>query len=93
MSPLKTPAQIRADLAAALKPVSTVQLYRYLRRFNIHPLTRTRPKFYPEDADWWILQGLGLVNNPCQIGLHAPDESGVCRDCGKDVRRNYECGE
>jgi hypothetical protein len=57
---MKTIRQIHAELAQAGKPVHVVQLYRYLSRFNVKPLTTTRPKFWPDDTAARILKGLGL---------------------------------
>lgn len=57
---MKTLQAVREDLAQAGKPVQTAQLYRYLRRFNLQPLTATRPKFYPDDTAARILEGIGI---------------------------------
>lgn len=58
---MKTLQQIRDELAAAGKPVSPAQLYRYFRRFNITYAVRLRPAQYPEDTTTRILEGLGIT--------------------------------
>lgn len=58
---MKTIQQIREELAAAGKPVSVPQLYRYFRRLGLQPVARMRPALYPEDTAAQILAALGLV--------------------------------
>ena len=54
--------QIHEALAAAGKPVSQVQLYRYMRRFGVKPEGALQiPRRYPAQSAATIIAGLGLV--------------------------------
>jgi hypothetical protein len=56
-----TVPQIREKLSP-VKPVSTPQLYRYIKVLHIEPLgARQRPQHYPEDTPQKILLHLGLT--------------------------------
>ena len=59
--------EIKAGMAAAGKPVSEVQLYRYLRRYELTPVTKQKPQRYRDDAVQIImdrLNGNGLSGLP-----------------------------
>jgi hypothetical protein len=55
-----TVRQIHTEMKRGGKPVKVAQLYRYFKRFKLHPIGRQRPAQYPNDAASIILRELGF---------------------------------